>query len=43
MIDDQHESIKTDAIASYDDIKVLAEKDISNLVTDFAGRTNASG
>ena len=42
-IDAQREAIQDDAIAKFDDIKVLTEKDVTQLATDFASRTAANG
>ena len=42
-IDAQRENIQNDAIATFDDIKVLTEKDVTQLATDFASRTIPNG
>ena len=42
-IDAQRVVIKNDEIATFDDIKVLTEKDVTHLATDFASRTAANG
>ena len=42
-IDAQRVAIQNHAIASFHDIKVLTEKDVTHLATDFASRTAANG
>ena len=41
--EDARNALVDDAFGSYDDVKVLTEKDISTMVTNFSGRTGATG
>ena len=42
-IEEQRNSIYDDSINSFSDIRIFTEKYISNLSTDFSGRTQANG
>jgi hypothetical protein len=39
----QKDEISGDSITTFSDIKIYTEKDISDMATDFAGRTAANG
>ena len=41
--EDARNALVNDDFGSYDDVKVLTEKDISTMATNFSGRTGASG
>ena len=41
--EDARNALVDDAFGSYDDVKVLTEKDISNMATNFSDRTGATG
>ena len=41
--EDAHNALVDDAFGSYDDVKVLTEKDISTMATNFSGRAGATG
>ena len=41
--EDARNALVDDAFGSYDDVKVLTEKDISTMATKFSGRTGVNG
>lgn len=42
-IDDQRTGIIDDSLGSYDDIRMLSEKDVNAMATEWAGRTSNNG
>ena len=43
LAEDAHNALVDDAFGSYYDVKVLTEKDISTMATNFSGCTSAAG
>ena len=41
--EDSHNALVEDAFGSYNDVKILTEKYISTMATNFSGRTGANG